>query len=93
MINEALCRLLTSGLLWHEMLSDCLRDMGYEPCKMESDVWLRYCGEHYECIAVYVDDLLIASKNPHGVLDDLTKYHHFKLKGTGLMFYHLGCDF
>ena len=56
-INKASHGLRTSGLRWHEMLSDCLRDMGHVPCKMEPDVWLKGCGEYYECIAVHADDL------------------------------------
>ena len=52
---------------------------------MEPDVWLRYCGEHYECIDICVDYLLIASKDPQVVVDALTNNHHFKLKGTGTM--------
>ena len=67
--------------------------MGYVPCKMEPDIWLKDCGTHYEYIAVYVDDLLIASKEPQSVIDTLINNHHFKLKGTGPMSYHLGCDF
>ena len=60
---------------------------------MEPDIWLKDCGTHYEYIAVYVDDLLIASKESQSVIDTLINYHHFKLKGTGPMSHHLGCDF
>ena len=67
--------------------------MGHVPCKMEPDIWLKDCGTHYEHIAVYVDDLLIASKDPQSVIDTLINNHHFKLKGTGPMSCHLGCDF
>ena len=45
---------------------------------------------HYECVAVYVDNLLIASKVPQAIVDLLTKEHKFKLKGTGPTKYHLG---
>ena len=68
--------------------------MGFEPCKMEPDIWMRPCGEdYYEHIAVYVDDLLIASKDPKAIIDVLTNKHSFKLKVTGPISYHLGCDF
>ncbi len=50
-------------------------------------------GDHYEYIAVYVNDLLIVSKDPQGIIDLLTKEHNFKLKGTRPMSFHLGCDF
>ena len=89
-INKALCGMRASGPLWHERLSNCLRDMGHEPRKMEPDVSLRNSGEHHECISTYVDDLLIASKDLHSVVDSLTIKHHFKLKDTGPMSYHLG---
>ena len=56
--------------------------MVYEPCKKEPETWLRDCGEHYGHITVCVDDLLIASTDPHGVVDALTNKHHFKIKGT-----------
>ena len=85
-INKALHGLLTSGVRWHERLSNCLSDMGYEPFKIEPDTWLNDCGDHHEHITVHVDDLLIASKDPQSVVDALTKKHHFKLKGTSLIY-------
>ena len=50
-------------------------------------------GDHYEYIAVYVDDLLIASRSPETIIEALMKKHSFKLKGTGPISFHLGCDF
>ncbi|MCA1806788.1 MAG: hypothetical protein LC687_02830, partial [Actinobacteria bacterium] len=45
-------------------------------------------------LAVYVDDLAIASKNPQAIIDSLKGApNNFKLKGTGTMEFHLGCDF
>ena len=68
--------------------------MGFTPSKAEGDVWMRDMGDHYECIGVYVDDLIIASRNPKGIIDALTaKPHKFKLKGTGEVDFHLGCDY
>ena len=48
---------------------------------------------HYEYIAVYVDDLTIASKNPQAIVDTLLNVHKFKLKGTGPLKFLLGCDY
>ena len=67
--------------------------MGFFPSRTKWDTWLRDRGEHYECITVYVDDLLIASKVPQTIIDALEKEHKFKLKGTGPVSFHLGCDF
>ena len=61
---------------------------------MEPDTWLRPCGEdHYECITLCADDLLIASKDQKGILDVLNNKNSFKLKGTGPIYYHIDCDF
>ena len=56
--------------------------MNFQPCKAENDAWMREAGDHYEHIAVYVDDLLIVSRDPQAIIDSLTKVHKFKLKGT-----------
>ena len=44
-------------------------------------------------IAVYVDNLAIASKDPAGIICALTEGYKFKLKGTGPIEFHLGCNF
>jgi hypothetical protein len=67
--------------------------MGFFPCKMEPDVWMRDKGDHYEYIATYVDDLCIASKDPKAITDCLIQKYKFKLKGTGPLTFHLGCDY
>ena len=50
--------------------------------------------DNYEHVACYVDDPLIASANPQGIIDALEGDPvNFKLKGTGPVDFHLGCDF
>ena len=93
-ICKAQCGLKSSGKCWHDRLHDVLRSMGFTPSKAEEDIWMRDCGDHYEYIGVYVDDLIIASKNPQRIIDELqAKPHSFKLKGTGPVDFHLGCDY
>jgi hypothetical protein len=48
---------------------------------------------NYKYIAVYVDNLAIASKDPAGVIRALTEDYKFKLKDTGDIDFHLGCNF
>ena len=67
--------------------------MGFVPLKAEPDIWMRDKGDHYEHISLCMDDLLIASKMPSSVIDDLENKHNFKLKGTQPVTFHLGCDF
>ena len=84
--------LKSSGKCWHDKLHDVLRDLNFAPSKAEPDIWMRDAGNHYEYIAVYVDDLLIASRNPQAIIDSLTNDPvNFKLKGTGPVEFHLGC--
>jgi hypothetical protein len=57
---------------------------------------IRRNGERYEYIAVYVDDLLFAMADPEAfvsILSDKKGKYKFKLKGTGPITFHLGCDF
>ena len=94
MILKAQYGLKSSGRRWHERLFDVLISMGFKPSKAEEDIWMRDMGDHYEYIASYVDDLAIASKNPQAIIDALEGApHNFKLKGTGPMTFHLGCDY
>ena len=92
-VNKALYGLRSSGLRWHEKLASILSKMGFFPCKAEPDIWMRRKDDLYEYIAVYVDDLAIAAKDPEQITNTLTKEYGFKLKGTGPLSYHLGCDY
>ena len=92
-INKALYGLRSSGKMWAQRFSDCLREMGFIPSKAEPEIWMRRCGELWEYIATYVDDLAVGSPNPQRIMDDLTEKYHFKLKGVGPISFHLGCDF
>ena len=65
----------------------------FSPCKAEPDIWMRKNGEIYEYIAVYIDDLAITAKDPKGLCELLINKYKYKLKGTGPISFHLGCDF
>jgi len=92
-ISKALYGLHSSGLRWSERLADVLREMGFFTSHCEKDIWLRDMGDHYEYIAVYVDDLMIVGKDPDSIIKILMEKYQFKLKGTGPIEFHLGCDF
>jgi hypothetical protein len=92
-IERALYGLKSSGLRWHERLADVLVNMGFKPSKAEADIWMRDLGDHYEYIAVYVDDLLILSKKPQAIVDILQKQYKFNIQSNGPIEYHLGTDF
>ena len=55
---------------------------------------MRRNGDIYEYVAVYVDDLAFAVKDPAKFLKDLqSEPFKFKLKGSGPISFHLGMDF
>lgn len=94
LIYKALYGLRTSGARWHDRFADCMRDMGFFPSKAEPDIWMRAREDsYYEYIAVYVDDLAIAAKDPASIIKELRTKHKFKIKGDGPITYHLGMDF
>ena len=63
-IDKALYEWRPSGLSWHDKFTDFLNEMGFKVSKAEPEVLIRLNEKHdfYEYIAVYVDDLAIASK-------------------------------
>ena len=67
-----------------------LTKLGFQPTLADSDLWYKDCGSHYEYVSVYVDDLIISSKNPMKIIDELKKVGNFKLKGVGVPEYYLG---
>ena len=66
--------------------------VGFNPCKADPCIWLREMKTKYENIAIYVDDLLIASNKPQQIIQDSKKFE-LKIKGDGPLQYSLGCDY
>ena len=47
----------------------------------------------WEYIAVYVDNLTFVVRETKTIINLLVEKYKYKLKGTGIISYHLGCDF
>ena len=92
-IYKVLYGLRSSGARWHEKISDDLRDMGFSPYKAEPDIWMRQSNGLWEYITVYVDALVFAVRDPKAIITLFEEKHNYKLRGTGSISYHLGCDF
>ena len=93
-IRKALYGMRSSGARFHDYLYDVLKASGFVPSRAEPDIWMRDMGDHYEYLAVYVDDILIASKNPQAIIDLLkAKPHSFMLKHAGPVERFLGMVF
>ena len=83
----------SGGARWHDRLFDFLQELSFKPSQVDHDVWTRPepGGTCYEYLAVYVDDLAIAAKDPQAFYNELKKRYNLKLKGAGPLEYHLGC--
>ena len=93
-ICKAQYGLKSSGKCWHNRLHDVLLTMGFFPSRAEDDIQMRDAGDHCKCIAACVDNPLTASRNTQAIIDQpQAKPHNFKLKGTGPVDFHLGCNY
>ena len=92
---KALYKTHSGGARWHDRLFDILQELKFKSSKADPDVWMRPepGGTCYEYIAVYVDDLAIAAKDPQAFCNELKKGYNLKLKGVGSLEYHLGCTY
>ena len=92
---KALFGTRSGGARWHDRLFDILQELKFKPSKADPDVWMRPepGGTCYEYIAVYVDDLAIAAKDPQAFCNELKKKYNLKLKGVGPLEYYLGCTY
>ena len=92
---KALYGTRSGGARWHDRLFDILQELKFKPSKADPDVWMRPepGGTCYEYLAVYVDDLAIAAKDPQAFCNELKEKYNLKLKGVGSLEYHLGCTY
>ena len=63
-IHKALYGLRSSASQFHEKFADTLLELGFAPTFANPDVWMRNAGDVYEYVCVYVNDLLVAMKDP-----------------------------
>lgn len=68
-LKKALYGLKQSGRQWNMKLDSILKQIGFKQCECEPCVYVMHKGKQLNIIAVYVDDLLIASSD----------YSHLKL--------------
>ena len=61
-IHKALYGLKSSGLRWSQRIHDIMLQLIFRSCKADPCLWLREKKDEYGYIAIYVDDLLIASE-------------------------------
>ena len=92
-IHKALYGLKSSGCRWSQRIHDIMLQLGFKPCKADPCAWLRDIKTKYEYIAIYVDDLPIASDKLQQFIKNLKEKFKLKIKGDGPLEYHLGCEY
>ena len=88
-IDKALYGLRNSGACYHAKWAASLRQSGFFQSRADPDVLMRDRGDHYEYVAVQVDDLLYAGKAASKFWENV-RAMCYKLKGVGPPSYHLG---
>ena len=69
--------------------------MNFIPSRADQCTWLKKNIKLnlYEYIAVYVDDLCIATQYPKEIINIIISKYHLKVKVDGPFTYHLGADY
>ena len=94
-IEKALYGLRSSGLRFHERLSNILQGFNFTRSHVDLDMWMRDAIDAWEYIMVYVDDIIVAMKDLKSFFNELQDPEKvgFKMKGVGSPTNHLGADF
>ena len=69
-IYKALYGLCLSGMLFGQLLQECLRELVFKPSFVELTIYMQKypITDHYEYVAMYVDNLYIIIKDPQSLL-------------------------
>ena len=78
-------------------MAETLRNLGFGSCKADADVWMRAArkpdgSEFYEYLLAYVDDILIVSLDPDGILKSLAAMYTIKPGSEGEPKIYLGAN-
>lgn len=94
LLKKALYGLRQAGRSWYKKLDSTLRKIGAEPCKSDPCVYKIENGNDLTFIIIFVDDILIISKDPQ-IIDKLEESlaKSFKIKNLGDVNYFLGMEF
>ena len=88
-IVRALYGLKSAGAAFRNHLADCMRTLGYLPCKADPDLWLKAelrpsdNHKYYSYMLLYVDDALCIHHDAQTSLEDLDRYFQMKENSIG----------
>ncbi|CAK9827482.1 Retrovirus-related Pol polyprotein from transposon TNT 1-94 [Anthophora retusa] len=94
LLKKALYGLKQSGRQWYQKLDSKLRELLMKPLNADPCVYIHKEGDKLTLIAVYVDDLILASNNTKKVRELTKKLSQcFEMKDLGQLHYCLGIEF
>ena len=78
-VTRALYGLKLSGAAWRADWAATLRDLQFTSTQADPEnVWIQSGGTHYDMVLIYVDDILIFSKDLKVTMDELGKLYKLK---------------
>eukprot|EP00957_Ditylum_brightwellii_P098639 7514092-Ditylum_brightwellii.AAC.1 len=65
-LKRALYGLKTASASFHKFFNNFLRELGFEPSRVDQDLWIQESDEYegYDYLATHVDDVIIVAKDP-----------------------------
>ena len=92
-LNKPLYGLKQASRQWNAKFCSVLKQLGFKQSKANYSLFTKKFNDSFIALVVYVDDILIASKNVQAV-DELrvSLDQHFKLKDLGGLKYFLGLE-
>uniref|UniRef100_A0A0A9WFE7 Retrovirus-related Pol polyprotein from transposon TNT 1-94 n=1 Tax=Lygus hesperus TaxID=30085 RepID=A0A0A9WFE7_LYGHE len=93
-LHKSLYGLKQSGIQWYLKLDGRLKAIGMTPSESDPCVYTRGKGEGAVILAVYVDDIILTSKDPEKLKILKEKMmDEFRMKDLGKIHYCLGLEF
>lgn len=93
-LRKSLYGLKQAGRSWYKRLNKVLKECGTTPTNSDPCLYRIGSGENLTMIAVYVDDILIASRHEKEITKVGQKLSsHFEVKSLGEVNYCLGVEF
>ena len=78
--------------VWHRLLTETIRNIGFEVTRLDSDVWMGCNGfGGYNHLGAHTDNVMCVSKDAEAVMDQIKEI--YVMKKVAEPEYHLGCDY
>ncbi len=86
LLKKALYGTSISGKMWHEMLRNTVRQLGFEQSKIDHCLFFRTKQGYKELLTIYIDDILVTSgggtESAEVQLDELAREYDIKKLGA-----------